>query len=252
MVNTVEVRAEQPHDDPGTNVLLAGDDLMRPRPQAAVRPLLPHPSLRGRAAGAWHVSVAGQIPQAMVIEPQHGELRAGPVLLKAEILDELPEFAVGALPGREAWFALGRAADRPQQGQRLMPFLRAGLGRHGGPERVDLLQEVFDGGHFGSLPRFRHLEAQIAEHPGNGGVPTGELIGTQRPAANSPVGDSCDRLGVVSLPTTDEEVANGPAVAVLLKKGVTAQPVELGDGSEHHVTSKLGKHHLMSLYVSIA
>ncbi|WP_406317478.1 hypothetical protein OHA77_09385 [Streptosporangium sp. NBC_01639] len=45
----------------------------------------------------------------MVVEPEHRELRVGPVLFKTELLDEPSELAIGA-PRREAWLTL---AARP-------------------------------------------------------------------------------------------------------------------------------------------
>lgn len=53
--------------------------------------------------------MTGQIPQAVVVEPEHRELRVGPVLFKTELLDEPSELAIGA-PRREAWLTL---AARP-------------------------------------------------------------------------------------------------------------------------------------------
>lgn len=93
-----------------------------------------------------------------------------------------------------------------------------------------------------SLPRNPNdLEPEGSQPPRNRPFAAAELIGPQRPAGGNRKAVSCsdNRLGVVSAPVVNQEVALRGSVAVLRKEGVWANTVVFGYRTVHADRRKL-------------
>jgi hypothetical protein len=142
-------------------------------------------------------------------------------------VQQAADLLFGSAPRQQPVGAAARAADRPQQHDRLVERRPSGGAAHG--QAGDARRQVVGARRMGRAP-VDDVEAEPAEQLGRV-VPTSRELrrGQRLPTGQEAVGHADDRLRVVFDAVVDQHVAPCRPESVGLRERVSAQPVELLD-----------------------